>query len=236
MPTYRVAPNTYAIQHIGAYGTGPARNLAGFIGIDGHLKQPPRFNNTLLRPQAIRRDMGPISLLNPDLIVPATAVDTPVVVQLLEEFQVQVAGTVVELIEPERIGRRFSNWPHVQAVDARHGVYCELTVHEDEAEAEFTAAFPRGASVAFIGPVFAECGRHAVVELASRQPGVDTSGWRVWGEFLHGQDANQLPDGGLSIAETLAAWFATKSKTVTIEIHGGLAIPSMALGDLADVF
>lgn len=234
MPTYRTASNTYCIQHTGGYGTGHIQNVAGAIGNYGHFKKPPIRRGFKGKP-IIAHVMGPISALNPDLIVPATIADTPIVVQLLEDFQVQVTGQLNQPVEAARIERRYSRWPQVQVIDARHGVYCELTVHEDTGRVEYTAAFPRGASKAFFGSIFGECARRVITEMASRQPGLNVFNWIVWGEFLHGQDAVQVPDGGRSICESWRDYYASFGLILTVRQPPGSTswIAEMKLGDMA---
>ena len=167
----------------------------------------------------------------------ATATDVPLMVQLLQEFQNQISVGII--IDSERISRRIQRWPLVHAVDDVNGVYCELKVKVVEKEAEFSAAFPRGASRGLIGPVFAICAREAIRILRAPPYSIPLGQlrtWRVWGEFLHGQDANQVPDGGRSICEAWVAYFALYGKAVTARqpTGGSLWIAEMKAGDLAD--
>ena len=168
----------------------------------------------------------------------ATAADAPLAAQLLQEYAQQIGDTGF-VVDPARVARRIQRWPTVQAVDDVAGVYCELKVRVAEKEAEFSAAFPRGASRGLIGPVFAVCIREAIRILRAqpyRIPLAQLRTWRVWGEFLHGQDESQVPDGGRSICESWVSYFALDGKTVTArQPAGGTTwIAEMLAGDLAD--
>lgn len=168
----------------------------------------------------------------------ATVDDIPLMSQLLQEFADSIGpGTV---IDPARLERRIQRWPLIQAVDDVAGAYCELKVREEEQEAEFSAAFPRGASRGVIGPVFAACGREAIRLLRARGHRLnDLRGWRVWGEFLHGQNAARVPDGGREICEAWRDYFALDGKTVTVRPADptkpeGKWIAEMPVGELAE--
>ena len=163
----------------------------------------------------------------------ATANDAQLAARLLQEFSDSIGGGTV--IDPARLARRFQRWPQIQAVDDVAGVYCELKVDETNRQAEFSAAFPRGASRGLIGPVFALCARAAIAHFPARQQ-ADVRLWRVWGTFLHGQDAQRVPDGGQGICKAWVDYFALDGKAVTARkpAGGSLWIAEMPLGDLAD--
>lgn len=164
-------------------------------------------------------------------IRPADPTDKILIAEKLQEFANQIGDTIV--IDPERVERRINRWPLVHAVDDEVGAYTELKVKEDVQEAEFTGAFPRGMDVGRIGPLFALCARNALLQLPRA-----AENWRVWGEFIHGQDANRIPDGGRSICLTWQRYFALAGLSVTARPQddrdiNGLWIAEMRLGDLA---
>lgn len=167
-------------------------------------------------------------------IRPATVKDAELAAKLHQEF-LETLGMPIQ-IEQSRIERRIQRWPTVQAVDDIAGVYCELKVFEDEKHAEFCAAFPRGASRGKIGPVFAECAR-LVLYHYSKEEQEDIKKWRVWGEFLHGQDEERLFDQGESICKAWVEYFAQFGLKVTarpaLPIENSIWIAEMLLGDLA---
>lgn len=170
----------------------------------------------------------------------ATLADVNFAAQLLEDFQRSV-GNADFAVDRARVAKRIQQWPHIQGIDDLTGVYCELKVSERRHEAEFSAAFPRGAGRGMIGPVFAFCARQAIVLLTTRGSVgplrvytlIEVRAWRVFGEFLFGLDDKGLPDGGRAIAQAWVDYFTAAGKPISKTPDG--RIPQMLLGDLADL-
>lgn len=160
----------------------------------------------------------------------ATEADAPLATQLLQEFA-QQTGSTDFVADPARVATRIQRWPTIQAVDDVAGVYCELKIREKgnpnlpaghparSPNAEFSAAFPRGASKGLIGPVFATCAVEALRLLRAGSPGPARSytlnelrAWQVWGTFLHGQDENQVPDGGRGICQSWETFYKGRGR------------------------
>lgn len=175
----------------------------------------------------------------------AGALDINPMAGLLQEFRTSVGDS--EPIDPARLSRRVQRWPTIQAVyldDA--GVmraYCELAAKERDQRAEFKAAFPRGAPRSIIGPIFGACARETVRLLRAGPVGgvgptriytpAQVRQWRVWGEFLHGQDESRVSDGGRSICLSWRDYFALFGLVVTVTERSGVWMAEMSLSDLA---
>lgn len=177
----------------------------------------------------------------------ALPTDAALIDSLLSEF-IRQTGGVPEVFDANRYMRRIQNWPLVQAVDDVAGVFCELKVREGRKpnldpshpaygpNAEFSGAFPRGASKGLIAPVFSLCAKTAIAHFPKRQQAAVRL-WPVWGTFLHGQDENRIPDGGKGICESWRDFYLARGRTsITAEVsdRGSLWIARMQLGELAD--